>query len=72
MTPVIVHLIAAARPNFMKIAPLYHALRATNWAEPVLVHTGRENTERPITISQGTNKLVRAVKRLYARTQRKS
>ena len=26
-TPVI-HLIAAARPNFMKVAPLYHALRA--------------------------------------------
>ena len=36
-----VHLIAAARPNFMKIAPLYHALKATNWAEPVLVHTGQ-------------------------------
>ena len=41
MTPVIVHLIAAARPNFMKIAPLYHALRTTDWAEPVLVHTGQ-------------------------------
>lgn len=36
-----VHLIAAARPNFMKIAPLYHALKATDWAEPVLVHTGQ-------------------------------
>ena len=24
--PITVHLIAAARPNFMKIAPLYHAL----------------------------------------------
>ena len=25
----------------MKVAPLYHALEATDWAEPVLVHTGQ-------------------------------
>jgi UDP-N-acetylglucosamine 2-epimerase (non-hydrolysing) len=38
----IFHLIAAARPNFMKIAPLYHALNAArDWAEPVIVHTGQ-------------------------------
>jgi UDP-N-acetylglucosamine 2-epimerase (non-hydrolysing) len=37
----IIHLIAAARPNFMKIAPLYHALKKTDWAEPVIVHTGQ-------------------------------
>ncbi|MBV9523118.1 MAG: UDP-N-acetylglucosamine 2-epimerase (non-hydrolyzing) [Alphaproteobacteria bacterium] len=36
-----IHLIAAARPNFMKIAPLYHALAATDWARPVIVHTGQ-------------------------------
>jgi UDP-N-acetylglucosamine 2-epimerase (non-hydrolysing) len=36
-----IHLIAAARPNFMKVAPLFHALKATDWAEPVLVHTGQ-------------------------------
>lgn len=36
-----IHLIAAARPNFMKIAPLYHALRNEAWCEPVLVHTGQ-------------------------------
>jgi len=36
-----VHLIAAARPNFMKVAPLYHALKAADWAEPLLVHTGQ-------------------------------
>ena len=36
-----IHLIAAARPNFMKIAPLYHALKKTGWAEPVIVHTGQ-------------------------------
>jgi UDP-N-acetylglucosamine 2-epimerase (non-hydrolysing) len=41
MTPVKIHLIAAARPNFMKVAPLYHALKATDWAEPILVHTGQ-------------------------------
>ncbi len=36
-----VHLIAAARPNFMKVAPLYHALAAAPDFEPVLVHTGQ-------------------------------
>ncbi len=36
-----IHLIAAARPNFMKVAPLYHALKAADWAEPVLIHTGQ-------------------------------
>jgi UDP-N-acetylglucosamine 2-epimerase (non-hydrolysing) len=36
-----IHLIAAARPNFMKIAPLYHALKKTDWARPILVHTGQ-------------------------------
>ncbi len=41
MTTKSVHLIAAARPNFMKVAPLYHAIAATDWAEPLLVHTGQ-------------------------------
>ena len=36
-----VHLIAAARPNFMKVAPLYHALKATSWCTPNIVHTGQ-------------------------------
>jgi len=36
-----IHLIAAARPNFMKVAPVYHALVGTDWAAPVLVHTGQ-------------------------------
>jgi UDP-N-acetylglucosamine 2-epimerase (non-hydrolysing) len=36
-----VHLIAAARPNFMKVAPLYHALRSQDWCVPLLVHTGQ-------------------------------
>ena len=37
----LIHLIAAARPNFMKVAPLYHALEAADWCRPVLVHTGQ-------------------------------
>mgnify|MGYP002622032477 CR=1 FL=1 len=41
MTSCKVHLIAAARPNFMKVAPLMHALKASDWATPVLVHTGQ-------------------------------
>jgi UDP-N-acetylglucosamine 2-epimerase (non-hydrolysing) len=36
-----VHLIAAARPNFMKIAPLYHALAREAWCRPQIVHTGQ-------------------------------
>jgi UDP-N-acetylglucosamine 2-epimerase (non-hydrolysing) len=40
--PVRIHLIAAARPNFMKVAPLYRALeRNAPWAETVLVHAGQ-------------------------------
>ncbi|MCW5729131.1 MAG: UDP-N-acetylglucosamine 2-epimerase (non-hydrolyzing) [Alphaproteobacteria bacterium] len=41
MKPVEVQLIAAARPNFMKVAPLYHALRQESWCQPILVHTGQ-------------------------------
>lgn len=37
----LIHLIAAARPNFMKIAPLYHALKKEDWATPFIVHTGQ-------------------------------
>jgi UDP-N-acetylglucosamine 2-epimerase (non-hydrolysing) len=33
--------VAAARPNFMKIAPLYHALVAESWCAPRIVHTGQ-------------------------------
>src|SRR5690349_2386273 len=41
MAPARVHLIAAARPNFMKVAPLFHALAGAGDFEPVLVHTGQ-------------------------------
>jgi len=36
-----IHLIAAARPNFMKIAPLYHALLPESWCHAQIVHTGQ-------------------------------
>lgn len=36
-----VHMIAAARPNFMKVAPLWHALTAAPDFAPVLIHTGQ-------------------------------
>jgi UDP-N-acetylglucosamine 2-epimerase (non-hydrolysing) len=36
-----VHLIAAARPNFMKVAPLWHALTDADDFRPVLIHTGQ-------------------------------
>ncbi len=37
----LIHLVCAARPNFMKVAPLYHALKKESWAYPVIVHTGQ-------------------------------
>src|SRR4051812_47660743 len=40
--PLKVDLVAAARPNFMKIAPLYHALDdERDWCAPRIVHTGQ-------------------------------
>jgi UDP-N-acetylglucosamine 2-epimerase (non-hydrolysing) len=36
-----IHLIAAARPNFMKVAPLYHQLAREPWCSPKIVHTGQ-------------------------------
>lgn len=40
-----VHLVVGARPNFMKVAPLYHALRQTEWCHPTLIHTGQHYDE---------------------------
>lgn len=37
----LIHLIAAARPNFMKIAPLQHALARESWADVRIIHTGQ-------------------------------
>jgi UDP-N-acetylglucosamine 2-epimerase (non-hydrolysing) len=36
-----IFIIAGARPNFMKIAPLMHALNKNTTIKPVLVHTGQ-------------------------------
>jgi UDP-N-acetylglucosamine 2-epimerase (non-hydrolysing) len=36
-----IHLIAAARPNFMKVAPLYHALAQEQGCTAHIVHTGQ-------------------------------
>jgi UDP-N-acetylglucosamine 2-epimerase (non-hydrolysing) len=36
-----IHLVAAARPNFMKIAPLYHALVREDWCRTSIIHTGQ-------------------------------
>ncbi|WP_298071567.1 UDP-N-acetyl glucosamine 2-epimerase, partial [Oleiagrimonas sp.] len=36
-----IDLIAAARPNFMKVAPLFHALHGQAWCSLRLVHTGQ-------------------------------
>jgi UDP-N-acetylglucosamine 2-epimerase (non-hydrolysing) len=41
MARALLHLIAAARPNFMKVAPLFHALRREDWCEVALIHTGQ-------------------------------
>ncbi len=40
-TPSEIHIIAGARPNFMKVAPLFHALKQESWCRPVLIHTGQ-------------------------------
>jgi UDP-N-acetylglucosamine 2-epimerase (non-hydrolysing) len=39
--PLTVHIIVAARPNFMKAAPLQRELARRAWCRPVLVHTGQ-------------------------------
>ncbi len=36
-----IHIIAAARPNFMKVAPLFHALKKEAWCDLKMIHTGQ-------------------------------
>jgi len=36
-----IFLVAGARPNFMKIAPLYEAMKKSSKFQPVIVHTGQ-------------------------------
>ncbi len=40
LTPVKIKLIAAARPDCMTAAPLYNALRATDWCHTQIADTG--------------------------------
>ena len=39
MRKIKVHLVAGARPNFMKIAPVYKVLKGEGWCDPAIVHT---------------------------------
>ncbi len=41
MEPLSIHLVAGTRPNFMKVAPVYHALKGQDWCTPALVHSGQ-------------------------------
>lgn len=41
MAKALIHLIAGARPNFVKIAPLWHALQKVDWCTVRIVHTGQ-------------------------------
>ncbi|MGI9302781.1 MAG: non-hydrolyzing UDP-N-acetylglucosamine 2-epimerase [Gammaproteobacteria bacterium] len=41
MPAFVAHLVGAARPNFMKIAPVYHALKKEPWCNVQIVHTGQ-------------------------------
>jgi UDP-N-acetylglucosamine 2-epimerase (non-hydrolysing) len=43
MTKVRAFLVAGARPNFMKVAPVYRALSNRAWLTSVLVHTGQHH-----------------------------
>ena len=36
-----IHIVVAARPNFMKAAPLWRALSKQSWADISLIHTGQ-------------------------------
>ena len=39
-----IHLVAGVRPNFMKIAPVYHALADRGEVQPIIVHTGQHSS----------------------------
>lgn len=47
-----IDLIAAARPNFMKVAPLFHALRKEPWCQLRLVHTGQHSRRQRLAWAQ--------------------
>ena len=45
MPPPEIHLVTGARPNFMKVAPVFHALGREDWCRVTLVHTGQHYDE---------------------------
>lgn len=45
MKKIKLNLIGAARPNFMKIAPIFHVLKKEEWCMPIIVHTGQHYDE---------------------------
>ena len=45
MPPPEFHLVAGARPNFMKVAPVFHALGREDWCRVTLVNTGQHYDE---------------------------
>ena len=48
-----IFLVVGARPNFMKLAPLWRELKKNGKFEPYVVHTGK-----PVTEILGTNTVV--------------
>ena len=48
-----IFLVVGARPNFMKLAPLWRELQKSGKFEPYVVHTGK-----PVTEILGTNTVV--------------
>lgn len=40
-----VDLIAGARPNFMKIAPIFYAMKESGWCRPRIIHTGQHYSD---------------------------
>ena len=41
MRKMLIAIVCGTRPEIIKLAPVYHALRATGWADAVWVHTGQ-------------------------------
>ena len=42
-TPLPVLLVSGTRPEVIKLAPVYFALRACGWAAPAWLHTGQHD-----------------------------
>ncbi len=58
-----VHLIAAARPNFVKVAPLYHAPKATDRADAILEGECHKGERAPLRDGKTAERTVESLKR---------